>query len=113
MPSKTGTGWLFAATSKGVRRAMSCHCGWQSAGQLSFSFRAVENDAALPARVYAAARDGFFISPDGGDHWVRMRSPVAPITALESTSSGSLYGAINGKLIRSTNRGVTWEYISE
>ena len=113
MPSKTGTGWLFAATSKGVRRAMTCHCKWQSAGQLSISFRTVANDAALPARIYAAARDGLFISPDGGDHWTRMRSPVAPITALESTSSGRLYGAINGKLIRSINRGVTWEFVAE
>lgn len=110
MPSKNGTGWLIAATSKGVRRAMICHCKWESAGQLPLSIGVVANDVVLPARVYAAARDGFFISPDGGNHWIRMQSPVAPITALESTSSGRLYGAINGRLIRSKNRGVTWEF---
>lgn len=111
--SKTGTGWLFAATRKGVLRAMDCLCKWQSAGQLMLSFGAIANDPAWTARVYAAAQGGFFISPDGGDHWIRMRSPVAPITALASTSSGRLYGAINGKVIRSVDRGVTWEYIAE
>lgn len=113
MPSKTGAGWLLAATSKEVRHAIICHCKWQNAGQLPFSVNVVANDAVWPTRVYAAARDGFFISPDGGSHWIRMQSPVAPITALESTSSGRLYGAINGKLIRSKNRGVTWEYTAE
>jgi len=110
MPNESGTGWLFAATSKGVRRAKDCFCGWQSAGAVRLSFRVVATDAGWPSRVYAAAREGLFISPDGGDHWIRMREPVAAITALASTPSGRLYGAINGKLISSVNRGVTWEY---
>jgi photosystem II stability/assembly factor-like uncharacterized protein len=111
MPSETGTGWLFAATRTGVHRAMDCFCGWKRAGQLALGSRAVSSDAALPERIYAAAGDGLFISPDGGDHWTRMRSPVAPITALASTPSGRLYGAIRGNVIRSNDRGVTWEYI--
>lgn len=111
MPSADGTGWLFAATSKGVRRAKDCFCGWESAGAVRLSFRVVASDAGWPTRVYAAGRDGLFISPDGGNHWIRMREPVATISALANTPSRRLYGAINGKLIRSINRGVTWEYI--
>jgi photosystem II stability/assembly factor-like uncharacterized protein len=111
MPSRVGTGWIFAATSKGVRRTMDCFCGWHSAGAIRLSFNLVASDAAWPARVYAAAREGLFISPDGGDHWIRMREPVATVTALVSTQSGRLYGAINGKLISSVNRGVTWEFV--
>jgi photosystem II stability/assembly factor-like uncharacterized protein len=110
MPSKSGTGWLFAATSKGVRRTMDCFCGWQSAGAVRLNFRVVASDAGWPTRLYAAAREGLFISPDGGDHWLRTREPYAAITALASTPSGRLYGAINGKLIKSVNRGITWEY---
>jgi len=113
MSSEVGRGWLFAATRRGVRRAMDCFCKWQNAGRVSVGFITVATDSAWPDRIYAGARDGFFISPDGGAHWVRMRSPVAPVTALASTLSGKLYGAINGKVIRSANRGVTWEYIAE
>jgi hypothetical protein len=92
---------------------MDCFCKWQRAGQVALSFHAVASDSVWPARFYAAAYDAFFISPDGGDHWVKMRSPVAPVTAFASTASGRLYGAINGKVIRSDNRGVTWEYTAE
>jgi len=112
LSGKAGAGWLFAATRKGVRRAMDCFCRWRSVGPLAFSILAVAADPTLPTRIYAAAREGFFISPDGGAHWIKMRSPVAPITALASTSSSELFGAINGKLIRSMNRGVTWDFIT-
>ena len=112
-PGGTGTGWLFAATRKGVRRAMDCFCGWHKAGKVELNFHLVASDTGWRERVYAAAREGFFISQDGGDHWIRMRSPVAPITALASTPSSRLYGAINGKLIRSNDRGVTWEFVAE
>lgn len=113
MPGEIGTGWLFAATPKGVRRAMDCFCGWRKAGEVQLNFQVVASDTGWRERVYATAREGFFISQDGGDHWIRMRSPVAPITARASTPSSRLYGAINGKLIRSNDRGVTWEFVAE
>lgn len=113
MPSGSGTGWLFAATRKGIRRAMDCFCGWHKAGEVALNFHVVASDTGWRERVYAAAREGLFISQDGGDHWIRMRSPVAAITALVSTPSSRLYGAINGILIRSDDRGVTWEFIAK
>ena len=111
MPSGIGTGWLFAATRQGVRRTMDCFCGWHNAGRLATDLRVVATDVDWRERVYAAGREGLFISPDGGDDWIRMRSPVGLITALVSTPSRKLYGAMNGHLIRSTDRGVTWDYI--
>src|SRR5260370_2025760 len=32
MPGSMQSGWLFAATSSGVRRIMDCFCLWQDAG---------------------------------------------------------------------------------
>jgi len=113
MLSGIGTGWLFAATRKGVRRAIDCFCGWQKAGIVELSFRVVASDPVWRDRVYAAAPEGLFISHDGGGHWTRMQSPVAAITAFASTPTRRVYGAINGKLIRSENRGVTWEFVAE
>lgn len=111
MPSGIGTGWLFAATRQGVRRTMDCFCGWHNAGRLATSLRVVATDADWRERIYTAGREGLFISPDGGDYWIRMGSPVALITAMVGTPAGKLYGAINGHLIRSGDRGVTWDYI--
>lgn len=111
MPSGIGTGRLFAATRQGVRRTMDCFCGWHNAGRLATDLRVVATDVDWRERVYTAGREGLFISPDGGDDWIRMASPVALITALVSTPSGKLYGAMNGHLIRSPDRGVTWDYV--
>jgi len=111
MPSGIGTGWLFAATRQGVRRTMDCFCGWHNASRLAADLRVVATDVDWRERVYTTGREGLFISPDGGDSWVRMGSPVALITAMVSTPSGKLYGAMNGHLIRSPDRGVTWDYI--
>lgn len=109
MPGSMETGWLFAATSKGVRRSMDCFCGWHHAGEVTGKFHAVSYDPDQPERVYAAAREGLFVSTDGGEQWTRMKSPAAGVTALVATSSGGLYAAAAGKLFRSRDRGVTWE----
>jgi photosystem II stability/assembly factor-like uncharacterized protein len=113
MPSGTGNGWLFAATRAGPHRTMDSSYGWHNPSQLATDLRVVATDAAWRERVYVAGREGLFISPDGGDSWIRMRSPVALITALASTPHGTLFGAINGNLIRSRDRGVTWDYVHQ
>lgn len=111
MPGSMETGWLFAATPKGVRRSMDCFCGWHNAGEVTGNFHAVSYDPEQPERVYAAAREGFFVSTDGGEQWTRMKPPASGITALVATPSGGLYAAAAGKLLRSRDRGVTWEYV--
>lgn len=111
MPGSMESGWLFAATPKGVRRSMDCFCGWHNAGEVAGNFHAVSYDPEQPERVYAAAREGLFISIDGGEQWASMTSPAPGITALVATSSGGLYAVADGKLFRSRDRGVTWEHV--
>jgi photosystem II stability/assembly factor-like uncharacterized protein len=111
MPGSMQTGWLFAATTKGVSRAMDCFCGWRDAGGLSGKVSAVSYDPSRPQHVYAAATDGLFLSVNGGEKWTKAAAPAADITALLATP-GALYAATgDGALYRSTDRAKTWKRI--
>jgi len=109
MAGSMQTGWLLAATSKGVRRAMDCFCLWQSAGTLDGQAYAVTYDPREPKHLYAATEKGLFGSPDGGENWTQIKSPTSEIIALAFTRSGVLF-AINADsdLYSSTDGGVTW-----
>ena len=112
MPGSMQTGWLFAATTKGVSRAMDCFCGWRDAGGLSSKVSAVSYDPSKPQHVYATTSDGLFLSVNGGEQWTKAVSPSAGITALLATASGALYAATaDGRLYRSADRAKTWEQI--
>lgn len=112
MPGSMQTGWLYAATSKGVGRAMDCFCGWRDAGGLKGKIIAVSYDPARPQHVYAATSDALFSSINGGEKWTRTDAPVESIAALVVTSAGALYAAsIDGVLYRSVDHGATWERI--
>ena len=111
MPGSMQTGWLFAATAKGVSRAMDCFCGWRDAGGLSGKVSAVSYDPGEPRRVYAATTDGLFLSVNGGEKWTKALSPSKGITALLATPV-ALYAATgDGKLYRSADRAKTWKRI--
>lgn len=113
MPGSMQTGWLFAATTKGVSRAMDCFCGWRDAGGLSGKVSAVSYNPKEPQHVYAATSDGLFISVNGGEQWAKAVSPAANISALVATPSGALYAAAaDGALYRTANRGKTWKRVS-
>jgi hypothetical protein len=112
MPGSMETGWLFAATSEGVRRSMDCFCGWHKAGELTGKVDAVAYDPDEPKSVYAAAAKGMFVSNDGGEQWTSMKSPDSAVTTLTAAPSGVLYAGGNGNLFRSRDRGQTWEKVS-
>lgn len=113
MPGSMQTGWLFAATTKGVSRAMDCFCGWRDAGGLSGKVFAVSYDPTQPQRVYAATSDGLFFSVNGGEQWTKVVSPAATISALIATPSGALYAATgDGGLYRTADQGKTWERVN-
>ncbi len=80
MAGSMQTGWLFAATSKGIRRTMDCFCLWQ-----------------------------VFRSNDGGESWIQTTSPNSNVVALAFAPSNILY-AIDGKgvLFRSADDGGSW-----
>lgn len=111
MPGSMETGWLYAATPKGVRRSMDCFCGWHNAGTVTGNFHVISYDPDQPERVYAAAREGLFVSTDGGEQWSKLKTPMAVMNAVVATPSGGLYAAADGKLFRSRDRGVTWQNV--
>lgn len=112
MPGSMQTGWLFAATAKGVRRAMDCFCGWRDAGDLARNISAVAYDPRETRTIYAAAANALLVSTDGGEHWSDLPAPGTPITALVVAPSGVLYAAVgDGELFRSTDHGHQWSRV--
>ena len=112
MPGSMQTGWLFAATAKGVRRAMDCFCGWRDAGGLVRSISAVAYDPRETRTIYAAAAGAVLVSMDGGEHWSDLPAPGAPITALVVAPSGVVYAAVgDGELFRSADHGHQWNRV--
>lgn len=112
MPGSMETGWLFAATSEGVRRSMDCFCGWHKAGELTGKVNAVAYDPDEPKRVYAATAKGMFVTEDGGEQWTSMKSPESTVTTLTAAPSGVLFAGGNGNVFRSRDRGQTWEKVN-
>ncbi|MGH6714449.1 MAG: WD40/YVTN/BNR-like repeat-containing protein [Bradyrhizobium sp.] len=109
MAGSMQTGWLFAATSKGVRRTMDCFCLWTDAGKLGTEAHAITYDPGHPDHFYTVTDKGLFRSSDGGESWVQMTSPSSKAVALAFAPSNILY-AIDGKgaLFRSADDGSTW-----
>ncbi len=113
MADSMQTGWLFAATSTGIRRIMDCFCLWQDAGGLGSQAHSVTYDPRQPAQIYTATEKGLFRSTDGGENWVEMTSPSSKAVALAFARSGILY-AMNeeGALFRSADQGGTWKQVN-
>lgn len=113
MAGSMQTGWLFAATAKGVRRVMDCFCLWQTAGKLDGQAYGITYDPKEPKHLYAATEKGLFSSADGGENWVQMTSPSSKVVALVFTRSGILF-VINseGILYRSEDQGGTWKPVN-
>ena len=109
MAGSMQTGWLFAATSKGIRRTMDCFCLWQDAGKLGTATHAITYDPGHPDHFYAVTETGLFRSSDGGENWVQMTSPSSKAVALAFAPSDILYAIDgNGVLFRSTDDGSSW-----
>ncbi len=113
MAGSMQTGWLFAATSNGIRRSMDCFCLWQDAGKLESEAYSVTYDPSQPEHIYAATEKGLFRSADGGENWVQMTSPGSKVIALAFARTGTLYAVNdNGILFRSEDQGGTWNQVN-
>lgn len=114
MAGSMQTGWLFAATAKGVSRSMDCFCGWRDAGALKTGVTAVAYDPSEPKRVYAITDKGLSLSENGGEQWSQGRSPGAEIAALAVGDRGVVYAADRqGTLFRSSDHGQSWLRVDE
>ena len=106
------TGWLFAATPKGIRRVMDCFCLWQDAGELGSEAFSVTYDPRQAEHIYAATEKGLFRSTDGGENWVQTTSPGSKVVAVAFARSGILFAANeDGTLFRSADDGSTWNQV--
>ena len=109
MAGSMQTGWLYVATSKGVRRVMDCFCLWQPAGKLEGQAYAVTYEPGEPKHLYAATEKGLFSTPDGGENWVQMKAPTSEIVALVFARSSVLFAVdAEGDLYRSDDGGTKW-----
>ena len=114
MPGSMQTGWLFAATAKGVNRSMDCFCGWRDAGALNVAVTTVAYDPSEPKRVYATTGNGLLVTEDGGEHWSKVAAPGAATAALVVGADGTVYAADNqGTLSRSSDHGHSWLRLDE
>jgi photosystem II stability/assembly factor-like uncharacterized protein len=104
------TGWLFAATDKGVFRSMDCFCGFRAAGDLPGSVSAITYDPKQPKELYAAVGRQVFSTTDGGENWHVAGSPGVDVEALAYSRPGGLYALrADGRVARSTDKGGRWE----
>jgi photosystem II stability/assembly factor-like uncharacterized protein len=110
MPGSMQTGWLFAATVKGVRRIMDCFCLWQNAGKLDTQAYGITYEPKEPKHLYVATAKGLFRSLDGGQNWVGIASPSSNIVALAYMPAGVLFVIdADGTLFDSTDDGESWK----
>ena len=113
MAGSMQTGWLFAATPKGVRRVMDCFCLWQDAGALGSPARSVAFDPRQPGHIFAVTEKGLFRSADGGENWIQIKAPGAKIAALAVAPSGILYAiTVDGALFQSGDQGDAWNQVN-
>lgn len=104
------SGWLFAATDKGVYRSMDCFCGWRPAGSLPGPVSAVAYDPRQPMELYAAAGQQVYSTENGGEEWETAGSPGAQVNALAHSPSGVLHALLaDGRVVKSRDKGKQWE----
>ncbi|HJU19243.1 MAG TPA: YCF48-related protein [Stellaceae bacterium] len=110
MAGSMQTGWLFAATDKGVYRSMDCFCGFRNAGNLPGPVGAVAYDPKQPKELYAAVGERVFNSANGGQQWHPVGSPGARVTGLTYSPAGVLYALLaGGRVMRSNDNGMHWK----
>ncbi|OHY81476.1 hypothetical protein BCA33_11330 [Marinobacter sp. AC-23] len=99
MPGSMESGWLFAATTRGVSRSMDCFCFWGDAGDLRGTVSAIGYDPAAPENVYAVIEGQLHHSADGGETWISLKTPQSVTALAFSPSQGLVVGTANGNLL--------------
>jgi photosystem II stability/assembly factor-like uncharacterized protein len=86
-----------------------------STGYTGAQVRAIALDATDPARIFAAARSGIFLSQDAGATWIGRSFPPAvslewTVAAIDPTNPDHVLAATNWErlLLESTDSGQSW-----
>lgn len=89
-----------------------------SRGYTGAQVRGIAVDSTQPARVFAAARSGLFISHDGGSHWEGLSYPPVAVmewnaVAVDPLDPQHLIAATNwgNSLANSTHGGSQWDRV--
>lgn len=112
MAGSMESGWLYAATAKGVLFSMDCFCLWREAVGIDAAATAVVVNPDLPEELFAAAGKELFRSENGGQEWAPLSSAPEAITALTFISPASiLAGTVGGRLLLLKRDSDTWEQV--
>ncbi len=104
------TGWLYAITPDKIRLSMDCFCLWRNAGALPEPASAIAFDPSEPATMYAATPEMVFRSDDGGQNWRRVSAAGGGVVDIAVTRTGAVFVLMRtGAVLRSADRGATWE----
>jgi ligand-binding sensor domain-containing protein len=112
-----GNGDLLVATElSGILRSSDNGESWVDAGAGIPSEAVVDLAVDGESRIYAATRNkGIFVSTTNGDSWDLVGMAKWTIGSLAISKTGALYAAITSPepaLMRTTDRGVTWEEVA-
>ncbi|SKA17230.1 WD40/YVTN/BNR-like repeat-containing protein [Consotaella salsifontis] len=114
MEGSMESGWLYAATSEGLRVTMDCFCLWRETGEFPGTVEAVAADPTHPEDVYAAAGAELFKSADGGRTFSTAAAPETPVTAMTVQAGGLVYaGTEDGAVLVSRDKAAGWTRADE
>ncbi|GHO82870.1 WD40/YVTN/BNR-like repeat-containing protein [Dictyobacter formicarum] len=90
---------------------------WQPGGISGYRFRSLATDPNNPQKIFAGSEQGaIFVSADSGVHWVRTKSDITHLAAINTLSfdkaGKQLYAASDSGLWSSTNGGQSWNAIA-
>ena len=112
----SGEGDFYAGLGQGVFRSTNGGTTWTLAAGAPFigaGFHTLVVDPSDQATLYAATTIGVYTSSDGGTTWTRRQSARAwSVSVHPSGGDTEVLATTQAGLVRSTDRGVTWNAVA-
>ncbi len=110
---------LYAGTTHLPWRTSNAGTTWDSinSGMLDDSdVFSIRTDPHTPGRVFASACSGAYRSENGGNHWVRLPTPIGAfrvyLLALDPNTADRVFAATSSGLLKSVDAGASWKKVS-
>jgi len=113
MPGSMESGWLFAATSRGLYRAMDCFCGWHQTGTGLVDVDVVAFNRDRPEQIFVGLAEGIARSDDGGETFISLANGPVESVSMVAAPAGRLYVARRDSVLVSSDSGLTWSDIND